>query len=89
MLKFAQACFLAHDFINANMNVQKLLTATEDDNYWYFSGGDPEKTIIGNTIISVDKATGIIDIVDYLSDEGYEAIRKSTPIELPEEYIEN
>ena len=52
-------------------------TITENDNKWFFGSG---KDLIGNIIVSVNKKTGEIALVDFLSDEGYDEISKSKAI---------
>ena len=43
--------------------------------------------MIGNTIISVSKESGKIEMVDFLSDDGFEMIKNSTEIKIPSKYI--
>lgn len=81
-MKFEDACVLALEYFENNVKLYGLAAASEDNNYWYFSGGKDGKNLIGNIVISISKNDGKIEIVDILLDEVYERLSKSKVIEL-------
>lgn len=86
-MSYIEACRAALEYFGEHLGLTGLTTATEDDQKWFFSAGKDPSNMIGNTIISVSKETGEIEIVDLLSDEGFEMIKNSTTIDIPCDYI--
>lgn len=86
MVDYIAACSKAHEYFHKRLNIEGISTATENADSWFFSGGLNSRETIGNTVISVDKASGMLTIVDMLSDEGYEALKKSVVVDIPVEY---
>ncbi len=85
-MEYIEACEAAKKYYIENTNMTTLSGASEDDNNWYFNGGEKGKIRIGSTIIAVSKKDGAISVVDRLSDEGFDLLLKSKKIELPEGY---
>lgn len=86
MSDYIAACSKAYEYFHKVLNIEGLSTATENEDSWFFSGGKNSHEAIGNIIISVNKKTEMITVVDALSDEGYETIKKSVVIDIPTEY---
>lgn len=86
-MSYLEACRIALEYFREYFGVTGLTTATEDDRKWFFSAGKDPSNMIGNTIISVSKESGKIEMVDFLSDDGFEMIKNSTQIKIPSEYI--
>lgn len=86
MIDYIIACSKAHEYFHQKLNIEGLSTATENEDSWFFSGGKNSREAVGNTIISVNKTTGKISVVDMLSDEGYEALKKSVVVDIPVEF---
>ena len=82
-MNFSKACETAFNYFKKELGIEGLSAITEDDTNWFFSC---EHDRIGSTIISVSKAEGKMDFVDILSDEGYEILRKSKKVEVPEKF---
>ena len=87
-MSYIEACRTALEYFRENLGATGLTTATEDDRKWFFSAGKDQSNMIGNTIISVSKESGKIEMVDFLSDDGFEMIKNSTEIEIPSAYID-
>lgn len=83
MIDLDMACKAAYEYFKNELQIDGLAAVTEDGAHWFFSGGVPGKPMIGNIILSVYKADGSIETVDYLSDDGYELIHNSSIVELP------
>lgn len=82
-MDFSKACETAFNYFKKELGIEGLSAITEDDTSWSFSC---EHDRIGSTIISISKAEGKMDYVDILSDEGYEILRKSKKVEVPEKF---
>lgn len=86
-MNYNDACHKAYDYFKDNLGVIGLSTATENDEKWFFSAGKDSDKRIGNVIISLSKETGNIEMVDLLSDEGYETLKVSHKVEISQEYL--
>ena len=87
MIEYVKACEIAVQYFENNLGISGLATATENDDFWFFSGGDPYLNMIGNEVISVSKKDGDVGYVDMLSDTGFETIRNSIAVGIPKKYI--
>lgn len=87
-MSYKEACRAALEYFHEYLGLTGLTTATEDNRKWFFSAGKDQSNMIGNTIISVSKETGEIEMVDLLSADGFEMIKNSTEIEIPRDYID-
>ena len=89
MIDFAHACEKAIDFFEKNKGLHGLANATESDEEWFFTAGvDPGKAI-GNLVVSVNKASGAVAVVDLLSKVGFDRVRNSVVRSIPDEYRAN
>jgi len=86
-MSYIEACKAAVEYFDKHLGTKGLTTATEDEQQWFFSSGKDPSNMVGNVVISVSKISGKIEMVDLLSDEGYEMLKKSTKIQIPNEYI--
>ncbi len=87
-MSYIEACRVALAYFREHLGATGLTTATEDEQKWFFSAGKDQFNMIGNTIISVSKKTGEIEMVDLLSDDGFEMIKNSTEIKIPSDYTD-
>lgn len=87
MINFYEACTAAKQYFKEKLNIDGLAKATENDTAWFFRGGDPQLTPIGSVIVSVSKQDGAIDLVDVLTKEEFEMIRKTTIVAVPQEFM--
>lgn len=85
-INYNVACKKAYEYFKEQMNIIGLSTATENDEKWFFSAGKNSAELIGNTIISISKSTGNLDFVDILSDDGFEMLKASKNIDIPNEF---
>lgn len=85
-MNYKEACKKAYHYFKDQLNITGLSTATEDDERWFFSAGKNSAELIGNTIISISKSTGTLDLVDILSDDGFEMLKVSKNIDIPKEF---
>lgn len=86
-MNYREACQKAYDYFKGQLGILGLATVTENDEKWFFSAGKNATNIVGNVIISLSKDTGNLELVDMLSDEGFEALKKSTVLEVPKEFL--
>lgn len=87
-MSYKEACRVALEYFREYLGAPGLTTATEDERKWFFSAGKDQSNMIGNTIISISKKTGEIEMVDLLSDDGFEMLKNSTEIEIPSDYTD-
>ena len=85
-MTFEQACKIANNYFEEQVGLYGLAAASEDEEYWYFSGGKGRQNAIGNIFISVNKNDGKINKVNMLSKEGYKQIASSEKKELPPQF---
>lgn len=83
MMHVKEAFAIAKEYFTSNLGNGSVAKATMSENAWFFISGEINQESIGNVVISVDKQTGEITLVDLLSDDGFALIRATTPIELP------
>lgn len=82
MISLADACKIAKEYFAANLGKDSIAKATTNEQAWFFISGEPNRESVGNVVISVDKLRGDVALIDILSDEGFELIKTTTPIEL-------
>lgn len=88
MFNFSDACLIAYNYFKQQLGLDGIAVATENPDYWFFSGGNTAAAAqIGVEIISVSKADGHMAYVDFLSDEGYETVKASSPLTVPAEFF--
>lgn len=85
-MSYIEACRVALEYFREHLGAIGLTTATEDEQKWFFSAGKDQSNMIGNIVISVSKTSGEIEIVDFLSDDGFEMLKNSTKIKIPSDY---
>lgn len=83
MISKEDAFRLAKDYFDKNLGKDCISKATMNEKAWFFISGEPNRDAIGNTVIAIDKQEGKISLIDLLSDEGFELIKATTPIDLP------
>ena len=77
-MNYSEAYEKATKYLAEKTGNSRIDTVSENQFKWLFGTG---KEMIGNLIISVNKKTGEISVVDFLSDEGFNEISNSTKIE--------
>ena len=85
-MEYRQACNLASEYFSKCLGRKDLAVATENTDKWFFSPGGNGATAIGQVIVCVSKVNGSLQLVDMLSDEGFEELQNSTIVEIPEEF---
>ncbi len=83
---YIQACNLAKEYFLKHLGSKGLAIVTENTKKWFFSPANNGSGVIGNVIISISKENGNIQLVDMLSDEGFEEVQCSTIIDIPLEF---
>ncbi len=84
-MDFVAACKIAKEFYSDNLKIDGIAKALENSEKWFFSSGVPMQMRVGNTVISVDKRDGKIEVVKLPSKENLAILRSATPVDLPEE----
>lgn len=83
MMNLMEACKIAKKYFATNLGKGSIAKVTMNEEAWFFISGEPNRELVGSVVISVDKQNGDIVLIDLLSDEGFELIKATTPIELP------
>lgn len=83
MISITDACKIAKDYFAQSLGNDSIAKAAVSEDAWFFISGEPNRKVVGNVVISVDKQNGMTALIDLLSDEGFAIIKATTPIELP------
>lgn len=83
MISVKDAYKNAKAYFATNLGKDNIAKATMNESAWFFISGEPNKELVGNVVISIDKRNGKIAVIDILSDEGFELIKATTPFGLP------
>ena len=87
IMSYLEACKKAYEYFKEQLGISGLATVTENDEKWFFSAGKNAANVIGNIVISISKVTGILELVEMLSDEEFDVLRKSTLVEIPKAFL--
>ena len=82
MISKEDAYALAKSYFCDNLGKDSISRAAMNEEFWFFISGEPNRDAIGNVVISISKQDGKIALIDLLSDEGFDLIKATTPIDL-------